>query len=168
MENSDVSRHKLLEKKWYVFYVKAKHEKKLAELLKRDNYEFYLPIIEVVKQWADRRKKIEEPLFKSYIFVRLEKSQIYNVLQYPSVVSNVKFAGNAAVINDSQIELIKKLIFDKTEFVIANDKVNIGDVVKITSGKFKGQEGVIKEIRGKRKLYLFLESINFFLEIKID
>ena len=34
--------------------------------------ESYLPLKKVLKQWSDRKKWVEEPLFRSYIFIHAD------------------------------------------------------------------------------------------------
>ena len=58
---------------WYVLYTKSRNEKLVAERLKEIGIETYCPVLKKVKQWSDRKKVVEEPLFKSYVFVRLEE-----------------------------------------------------------------------------------------------
>jgi transcription antitermination factor NusG len=152
---------------WFVFYVKAKHERQVERLLLRDGYTVYLPLITSLKQWAQRKKMVEESLFKSYIFVQIRKNQIYDVLQLPSVVKSVRFNNEPAVLLPKHIELIKELILNKTQFEVSNDLPKTGETVTLKSGPFKGQKGVVKEIRGKRKILILLESIGFSLEIEL-
>ena len=153
--------------RWYVFYVKSRHEQKAEVLLIRDGYTTYLPMVKEVKQWSDRKKKVEEPLFKSYVFVKIRRNQIYDVLQTPSVITYIRFAGEPAVIRQQHIDLIKDLIINKTKFDISNKKIKIGEKIKLKSGPFKGQEGVVKQIRGAKRLLINIESINMTLEIEI-
>ncbi len=152
---------------WFVFYVKSRTEFKADRLLKRDGFESYLPTIKTLKQWSDRKKWVEEPLFKSYIFVKVKKHQLYNVLQISPIVTYVRFAGEPAIIHQRHIDLIKELIVNKTKFELSAKVVKVGENIKIKSGPFKGQSGVVKELRGKRKLLVSLESINFTLEIEL-
>ena len=152
---------------WYVFYVTAKHERKVEKLLIRDGYTSYLPLIITLKQWAQRKKYVEEPLLKSYIFVKIKKNQIYDVLQTPSIVTYIRFMGEPAVVPQEQIDLIKDLIENKTKFNISNEKVKIGELITLKSGPFTGYKGVVKEFRGSKKLLVSLESIAFTLEIEL-
>ena len=152
---------------WFVFYVKSRTEFKAEQLLKRDGFISYLPVIKILKQWSDRKKWIEEPLFKSYIFVKVKRYQLYNVLQTPPIVTYVRFAGEPAIIHQRHIDLIKELIINKTKFELSTEIVKVGESIKIKSGPFKGQSGIVKELRGKKKLLISLESINFTLEIEL-
>ncbi len=152
---------------WYVFYVRGKHEKQAERLLTRDGYTSYLPIRTVLKEWSDRKKSVEEPLFKSYIFVYIYKNQIYDVLQLPSIVTYVRFAGEPAIIRQKHIDLIKELILNKTKFDVSNKRLKVGERLKLKSGPFKGQMGVVKQLRGSKKVLVDLETINFTLEIEL-
>ena len=152
---------------WYVFYVTAKHERKAENLLIRDGYTCYLPIISVVKQWTHRKKHVEEPLFKSYIFVKTKKNEIYSVLQTPSIISYIRFSGEPAIISQGHIDLIKDLIQNKTKFNISNERVRVGEQIVLKSGPFEGEKGIVKEIRGTKKLLVVLNSIDFTLEIEL-
>ena len=152
---------------WYVFYVKAKHERKVEYLLNRDGFQTYLPLVKVLKQWAQRKKHIEEPLIKSYIFLHIRKNQVYNVLQTPGMVKVVRFNDEPAIIHQRHIDLIKELIVNKTNFEITNSVIKIGETIKLKSGPFKGQDGVVKEIRGKKKLLIALGGSNFTVEIEL-
>ena len=58
-------------KKWFAIYVKSRCEKKVNEQLEDIGVESFLPLITRVKQWSDRKKKVEEPLFRSYLFVHI-------------------------------------------------------------------------------------------------
>ena len=67
-------------KKWFAIYVKSRSEKKVFKLLEDIGIESFLPLITRVKQWSDRKKKVEEPLFRSYLFVNITLSDYYKVL----------------------------------------------------------------------------------------
>ena len=155
------------DKNWYVFYVNAKHERKVETLLIRDDYECYLPLVTTLKQWKHRKKHVEEPLFKSYIFVRIEKNQIYDVLQIPSIVTYIRFNGEPAVVPNKQIQLIAELLKNKTKFNVSTEKVKVGELITLKTGPFEGYKGVVKEIRGKKKMLVVLTSIDFTLEIEL-
>ena len=54
---------------WYVLYTKPKWEKKVAEQLQAMGIDCYCPLVMKERQWSDRKKKVEMPLFNSYVFV---------------------------------------------------------------------------------------------------
>src|SRR6218665_2017808 len=95
---------------WYVVYTKPKWEKKVADKLKQAGIECYCPLITQVKQWSDRKKKIEVPLFNSYVFVQLADSERNSVFQVAGVVRYLFWLGKPAIVKDQEIEIIKTSI----------------------------------------------------------
>lgn len=129
-------------KKWYALYTKPKQEYKAEEQLKELNITSYLPLITKVKQWSDRKKKVTEPLFKSYIFIYANHQERYLAVQAKSIVKVVNFNGVPATIPNWQIENLQKMLaFNPDAFV--SDLIKVGTHVKIVEGPFAGVEGIV-------------------------
>ena len=90
-----------LQQKWRVFYTQARAEKKCEQRLGQRGVEVYLPTHKVVRQWKDRKKKVVEPLFRNYIFVRVDEQERLHVLQTPGIVRCVSFGGTPAEVDES-------------------------------------------------------------------
>ena len=97
-----------LQKKWFVFYTKSRQEKKTRDLLIRNGFEVYLPLQKVMRQWSDRKKKVEAPLFNSYIFVLEVEYKISMILQTPGVAWNIRFNSKPAVLRTQELETIER------------------------------------------------------------
>ena len=80
-------------KNWFALYTKPRHEFKALEQLKEIEIETYLPTITVTKQWSDRKKKVIEPLFKSYIFIYSDESKRNNALTREAIIITIYFNG---------------------------------------------------------------------------
>ena len=63
---------KSYEKYWYAIYVRSRHEKKVHQLLLEIGIESSLPLIKTTRKWSDRKKKVEIPLFRGYVFVKID------------------------------------------------------------------------------------------------
>jgi len=146
---------------WYVLYTKPRNEKKTAKLLQDKGIVVYCPVTETVKQWSDRRKKIQEPLFHSYIFVCFEnyaKEQL-TVLNTPGAVRFLWWLKKPAIVRDEEIEGIRQFLEDyRGVSVIVN--MNEGEQVTIIEGPLKEQEGKIIKIKGNRAI-LELQSLGW-------
>ncbi|MBP4137771.1 UpxY family transcription antiterminator [Flavobacterium geliluteum] len=150
---------------WYVVYTKPKWEKKVAEKLNQIGIECYCPMITLIKQWSDRKKKVEVPLFNSYVFVKLEDVDRNAVFQIAGVIRYLFWLGKPAIVRDDEIDIIKKSIAvsDGHDIVVESHKV--GDKIKLESGVFSNQEATIQEI-SKTHYILVLESLGCVLKIK--
>jgi transcription antitermination factor NusG len=136
-------------KRWHAVYTHAKWEKKVATLFTLKNIENYCPLNKVLRQWSDRKKILYEPLFTSYVFVRVNDKERLSVLQTEGVFNYVSWQGKPAVIRDSEIELIKKFLLDHHNVRLEKIDIDIDDLVRIKCGLFIEQEGRVMEVLGK-------------------
>lgn len=153
---------------WHALYTRPRWEKKVQRELELQGYEHYLPLVTRVKQWSDRKKKVEEPLINSYIFVKVSEKEYYDVLNINGAVAYVSFEGKAAPIPDWQIEAVRKTIDKMLSFEITGEKLQPGEHVKIKEGDLKGLEGEILRIKGKNKLVIRIESVGYSLVVEMD
>src|SRR5690349_11156140 len=107
---AELTKSETMAREWYVFYTKSRQEKKVQELLTRDGYEVFLPTQKVMRQWSDRKKKVEVPLFNSYIFVRDFDHKIAEILKTPGVAWNIRHNGKPAILRQEEFELIQRFI----------------------------------------------------------
>ena len=129
---------------WYAMYTKPRSEFAAAREIASEGVEYYLPTVEVIRQWSDRKKKIIEPLFRSYIFVLCNKKERMLIVQKKSIVKTVSFLGRPSVIPDWEIESLKKTLERTKEFELS-DKPKVGSRVKVVDGPFKGVIGTVFE-----------------------
>jgi len=155
-----------MSKNWYVLYVKPKNEKKVAERLSAYQVDVYCPMIKEVKQWSDRKKTIEVPLFKSYVFVNISESDRQQVFDVPGVVRYLYWLGKPAVVRDIEMETLKKWLTNDTVENYSLTKLESGDKVAIKYGALKDQKAEIIEI-GKTRVRLVLEGMGVVLNMKI-
>ena len=155
------------EKIWYAVYVKSRSEKKVALEFEIDGVSFYLPLVKKLKQWSDRKKWVEEPLFRSYIFVHIEQKQYYPVLQTQNVVKFVSFEGKAVPIRKEQIEAVKYFLNEKDPENIDEQVWEEGQKVEVISGSLSGLQGELIEVRGKKKVKVEIEVVGKTLVIQI-
>jgi transcription antitermination factor NusG len=152
---------------WYAVYTRPHHEKKIAEQLLKDHIEAYLPLRTTLKQWSDRKKKVSEPLFSCYLFVRIRPGEYYHVLNVPGVVRYISFEGKAVPIPESQIRLIKNLLEFEPEAVEHPVTLQSGDVVEVIAGPLLGIRGEMIEFSGKKRIIIRIKEIDKSLLVNI-
>lgn len=152
-------------KNWYVVYTKPKWEKKVAEKLTEVGIECYCPLITQMKQWSDRKKAIEVPLFNSYVFVQLEDGNRNSVFQVSGVVRYLFWLGKPAIVKDGEIEIIKTSLRAPNISDISVTSIQVGDRIKLETGAFSNQDAVVQEI-SNTYYTLVLESLGCVLKIK--
>jgi transcription antitermination factor NusG len=156
------------EKKWYAIYTKPRAEKKVSEALALKGFDYYLPLQTVLKQWSDRKKKVEEPLFKSYLFVHIPLSQNYHqVLGLAGVVKFVKVGKDFTPIRDEIIDAIRISLLHFKEIETINTNLKINQQVEVTAGPLKGYQGKTLQQHGNQYFALEIEELGSHMLIKI-
>lgn len=154
------------ERYWSAFYTKPQNEKKVAQRLIDQGFEVYCPTVESIRVWSDRKKKVRIPLFKSYVFVKVDEKQRLAVLQDHAIIFNLHWLKKPSVIRQSEIDAIKTFLNDHEDVKAIVCSLEKGQRVKIKAGSLQGQEGIVKEIRGK-KVVLELPRIGCALSAEI-
>lgn len=152
---------------WYVFHTKPKNEKKVADRLQSKGYEVYLPLQKMLKQWSDRKKKVEEPLYKSYLFFRGTESDRQEAIQTPGIVRCLFYNGKPALARDEEIEAIKIFLGELENYPEATvNQFEIGDAINIKSGALKGLQGKYVDRHGD-DLFLLVETMGRIVHAKL-
>jgi transcription antitermination factor NusG len=152
---------------WYAVYTKPKWEKKVAELLRRKNIEAYCPLNNVVKQWHDRKKTVEEPLFTSYVFVCITSAEKVEVCKTTGILNFVHWLGKPAVIRAQEIETIKEFLLQYGTVSLEKTDVWQADIVQIQHGPLMNREGVVLEVYPKT-IKLAIPSLGYNLIAQVE
>ncbi len=153
---------------WRVFYTMPRAEKKCKCYLDNQNVEVFLPIRSVVKQWKDRRKMVEEPLFPNYIFARVDERERIGVLRTRGIVRCVTFGGSLAEVTKKEIDQLK-LLQTRPDWLetVSGQHFKIGSDVTIDAGPLRGLCGQIVEHRGTTRLLVRVSSINMAVKVEL-
>ena len=108
-------------KRWYALYTRSRHEKKVDYQLREKGIESYLPLQRVLRKWSDRKKWVEEPLFRCYVFVHVDPANRLRALQTFGVVRFVTFSDEPAVVRDDEIENIRRILRESPDAESARD-----------------------------------------------
>ena len=149
---------------WFVIYTKSRNEKKIAELLQKNGVESFCPLVKLKKNWSDRKKIVETPLFNSYVFVNVSEKDRNVVFNVPGVIRYLFWLKKPAIVKDSEIESLKTILHETMDsFTIEN--YQIGEMIKISEGAFKGLDGVIEK-QSKNKLHVILENVGIKITLQ--
>lgn len=151
---------------WFVLYTKSRNEKIVAEKLRAMAIEVYCPIIKRKRQWSDRIKTVEEPLFSSYCFVRLNEHERQVVFAVPGVVRYLFWQSKPAIVRDSEIDTIKAMLNEVDHNLIQVKPLMPGDQLAITSGSFQNMVGKVVRQDGKI-VTVILDSMQVVLKINL-
>jgi transcription antitermination factor NusG len=145
------------EYRWYVAHTRANHEKRVAEQLDRRAVEHFLPLYESVRRWADRRKRLEVPLFPGYVFVRLPVRERLRVLEISSVARLVGFNSVPTALPDEEIEAMRNGLGQLR--AMPHPYLKVGCRVRIVRGPLENCEGILLRNKGDLRVVLSVDLI---------
>ena len=158
-----------MEKKcWYVAYTHSRSEKKVQnyfeDILKLESY---LPLVNVKRQWSDRVKWVELPLFTSYVFVKTTADNLHELANVFGVARFLSFEGRFAAVRDEEIDLIKKILKDGEEVSVEPRRFIRGQKVIVTEGAFEGLEGTLMTEHNTKRFIVKIAGIAQNISVSI-
>jgi transcriptional antiterminator RfaH len=152
---------------WLAAYTKPRNEKKVLERLQEEGVEVYLPLQKILKKWSDRKKWVEEPLLRSYIFVKITDKEYAKVLKVFGVVRYVTFEGRPVPIPENQIDILRMLLGEHVELEVVEENIEPGQLVEVIAGQLSGLKGELVKHNGKKKVVIRLDHISHLLLITL-
>jgi transcriptional antiterminator RfaH len=151
---------------WYALYLRSRFEKRVEEELSRKEIETFLPLIEEVHVWSDRKKKVMEPLFRGYVFVKTDLRNKEAILQTDGVVKFVSIRTQPSPIPENQIEWLRRIIGEPVS-VKRENYFEVGERVRVTAGPLLGVEGVIIRHQTETRVVISLTAIAQSVSVQV-
>jgi transcription antitermination factor NusG len=152
---------------WFALYTNPRAEKRAYAELVRKGITAYLPLQRILKLWSDRKKWVEEPLFRSYMFVRVNEKDYYEALNTPGIVRYITFEGRAVPVPQQQIDAIRYYLSEEDQPVEAFPGLSPGQAVEVMKGPLRGLCGELVEIAGRHKVKVEIEAIGQSITVTI-
>ena len=152
---------------WYALYVRSKHEKSVHDALQEKGIQSSLPLHTVYRHWSDRKKKVEIPLFRGYVFVNIDiQKERLDVLQTSGVVKFISFGDRTVDIPEAQMYWLDRL--SSTSNIEHEHEFPVGTDVEVAYGPFKGLRGNIKQKHTETRLVVWFDAIMQGVSVDID
>ena len=155
------------DRNWFVVYTKPRWEKKVHQLLMDAGIESYCPLNRTRKQWSDRIKWVEEPLFKSYVFVKISEQDQPKARMVNGVVNFVYWLGKPAVVRETEIGTIKKFLNEYSDVKAEALAIGPDSRLKVKRGILMDKEVKVVKVMGN-KVRVIIESIGYSLVASVD
>lgn len=158
-----------MDRNWYVIHTKPKCELKVYEQVVRKSIEAYLPLIDTIRYWSDRKKKVKIPLFPGYVFINGDETERYEAISNTAgALRYVMYRKRPAVVSDEEINSIRISMQIPEKVKIEQKNLSLGDMVEITHGVFRGLKGYITQTRGNYKLIVNITELDTSFSIQLS
>jgi len=154
--------------RWFAVYTTCRHEKRIAQHLMQREIEHYLPLYQTERKWRDgSRVTLELPLFPSYLFVHIRRSERASVLSVPGALAVVGgTGGEPAPLPDAAIEALRN--GSKEHRIEPHPLLRVGQFARIRSGAFAGMEGIVVRKKSGFRVVLTLEQIMQSVAVELN
>jgi len=152
----------MAEKRWLAAYVKMHHEKRVRDRLTAMGIENFLPVQEEVRQWSDRKKKVERVLIPMMIFVRVDTQEQRSVITHPSVLRYLTLRGEhtPTEIPAEQMERFRFMLDHSDSAVsFSAGELQPGEKVRVIKGPLAGLEGELITVEGKSRIVIRIHQL---------
>jgi len=152
---------------WCAVYTRHQHEKAIAQMLSAKGLEVFLPLYSATRRWKDRTMHLSLPLFPCYLFLRGMRERRLSVVTTPGIVSILGFNGEPAVIPESEIESVRRMV-EWGKRVEPYPFLRCGDRVRVISGPLQGLEGILVRKKSFYRLVLSVEMLERSAAVEVD
>jgi len=152
---------------WYVLQCWVRKEGLIAANLERQGFECFLPKYKTVRKWSDRNKEVEQPLFPGYVFCRFEYSQRRPAIVTPGVLQVVGCGKKPLPVEDREIEAIQLAIASELP-TQPWPYLEVGQRVRIHTGKLSGLEGILVNFKGNHRVVLSVSLLQRSVALEVD
>jgi transcription antitermination factor NusG len=152
---------------WFALRVRSNYEHVAAVHLRDRGFEEFSPTYRTERQWSDRKKQVDLPLFPGYVFCRLNPEDRLPVLTIPGTVGLVGFGKGPSVVPDHEIESVRRMIGSGL-LVAPWPFLGVGQSVLIERGPLTGVEGIIQEVKKTLRLVVSIPMLQRSVSAEID
>lgn len=153
--------------KWFVVYTKTLTEKKVAERLRQMELEVYLPLYTTIRQWSDRKKKLERPLINSVVFVRCTAPELQRLYTVPSVAGVLRHDGKPAVVQNHEIQNLRILLQQVGAAELEPVALEPGMPIEVTRGPFKGVIGTAVQVLNSLRVIIEIRQLGVAFSVNV-
>jgi transcription antitermination factor NusG len=152
---------------WFALQTRPRWEKKVASSLNENGIEHYCPLNKVVRQWSDRKKVVLDPVFKSYVFVKVADDKKWEVKKIDGILNYVYWLGKPARIREEEIDTIRKFLNEFEDVSVEPKNFHLTAKGRVKQGLLMNYEGMIVEISGNRVI-VKIDSMGLQLSAHFD
>lgn len=154
---------------WFAVTTRSRHEKAAAATCHSQGITCFLPMIEEVRRWSDRKQRITSPVFPGYLFVCIERTpeaQV-RVLRVPGVADFVKNRQGPMPVAEHELENVRKVLARGIP-VAAHTSLTAGAQVRVTRGPLAGVEGTFVRAGGRSRILISVQLIQQAVAVEVE
>jgi transcription antitermination factor NusG len=152
---------------WFALKVRSRAEKTTGDTLLDRGFEVFCPTYPVTRQYSDRQKSVQAPLFPGYLFCKLSWNHRLPVLSTPNVHYLVGFGTQPTPVGLAEVEAIQSIVSSGLQFE-PHPFLRVGQRVRMQSGPLADLEGILVGQRGAHRLIVSVDLLQRSVATEVD
>jgi len=153
--------------RWYLLMVRSNSEKKAATALHRKGYDVFLPVYRTRRQWSDRVKELEVPLFACHLFCRYPLADQMKVLSTPGIFFDIGQKQHPIPVDDSEITNLRKVLGSGFRVEPWPEPSRTTEMVWIRHEAFSGLEGSLVRNDETYRVIIGVEAVRAAVAVEV-
>lgn len=154
--------------KWFVMVVPSLTHRRITALLQKLGLEFYLPLQKQLHYWSDRKKWVDVPILRPYVFLHTTETGRDILFNTSSAFRFLRSNGQLATARQKEIDDIRLLCTYGTNMQLEPVHARTGDTIKIVAGPLAGLHGSVLHENGSQRLQVQIASLGRFASVEVD
>jgi transcription termination/antitermination protein NusG len=151
---------------WYAIFVLSNAEFVVEDALRTHGIDVYLPTWTEVTTWSDRKKKVQRPLFRGYLFARCDAGQLQHIPHIAGVIQILPSNLKPQPVDDADIDNVRRTM--KLPFPAKPCEYVTGDAVLIDSGPLAGVKGIVRRTKNGTSVVVKIELLQRAVSVEIE
>jgi transcription antitermination factor NusG len=152
---------------WYALQIWTGKEKVTSAALQLKNYEVFLPLSNEKRQWSDRCKLVQNPLFPGYAFCRFPVKDKIPILATPNVMGIIGHNKTPVPISTEEIENVRTLVNSRASLE-HHPFLALGQRVYVDKGPLQGAHGVLTTVKSQHRLVVSISLLQRSISVEVD
>lgn len=152
---------------WFALQVRSRKENYVASQIIGQGYECLLPTYKCIRNWSDRRKELEQPLFPGYLFCRFDFQQRRPLISTPGVLQVLGTGRIPVPVSDDEIRALQLAVASGVQKQ-PWPYLEVGERVRVTYGNLSGLEGILINFKGNHRVVLSVTLLQRSVAMEVD
>lgn len=154
--------------RWLVLCIRPRYERRVEARCLQVEIDCFLPLRKELRQWSDRKKLVDLPLFPGYLFVHATERERIAALEIDGALRYVSFGGKLAEVDPSVISSLHIALSSRVPLALEQDVLTPGQQVRVLTGPLCGMTGELTELRGSHRLLVRVEAIQQAVSVELS
>ncbi len=151
--------------RWWVLHARARHEKRIAELLAEHAVCHYLPLVNLHRTYVKAKFTYRVPLFPGYVFLYGDHGAC-EAARRTNRIANLIFVDNQAQLRAELRHLYQ--VVESGHAIELFPALQVGQRCRITSGVLKGVEGTVLRRGARCRMFLAVSTLGQSAMVEVD